>query len=254
MMAPRRIGLGAGGDPTTLERGRAWAVHLFTASGAVAGLFALEAAARADFRAGALWMLVALSIDGVDGWLARRVRVSEVLPGIDGRRLDDIVDYLNYVVVPIAFLVWAGRIQSEWIAAAPLLASAYGFSQTDAKSDDHFFVGFPSYWNVVALYVWWFDFSVAATALLLVALAAAVFVPLKYVYPSRLKSLWWTTNAGAALWVIMVAAAVGLPDLMGDWPAMEISLVYPAWYLGLSFWLGGLAQRESWNVKDGNRV
>ncbi len=246
--------MGAGSDPTTLERGRAWAVHLFTASGAVVGLLAIEAAARGDFSASAIWMLVALSIDGVDGSLARGARVSEVVPGIDGRRLDDIVDYLNYVVVPIAFLGWTGAIESIGVAAAPLLASAYGFSQADAKTEDDFFVGFPSYWNVVAIYVWWFDFGVGVTSVLLVALAVAVFVPLKYLYPSRMRSLWWTTNVGAALWVILVALGVGLPDQTGDWPLMEISLVYPAWYVGLSFWLGGLARRESRKLDDGSRV
>ena len=246
--------MGAGGDHTSGQRVRAWAVHLFTASGAVVGLLAIEAAARGDFSASAIWMLVALSIDGVDGSLARRARVSEVVPGIDGRRLDDIVDYLNYVVVPIAFLGWTGAIESIGVAAAPLLASAYGFSQADAKTEDDFFVGFPSYWNVVAIYVWWFDFGVGVTSVLLVALAVAVFVPLKYLYPSRMRSLWWTTNVGAALWVILVAVGVGLPDQTGDWPLMEISLVYPAWYVGLSFWLGGLARRESRKLDDGSRV
>ncbi len=226
------------------ERTRAWAVHLLTASGGVVGLIALEAAAGGDFRASALWMLVALSIDAVDGTLARRARVSEVVPGIDGRRLDDIIDYLNYVIVPIAFLSFSGAIESVWVAAAPILASGYGFSQADAKTEDHFFVGFPSYWNVVAIYVWVFDFSVAATALLLIALAFAVFIPLKYVYPSRMQSLWWSTNVGAALWVVVVALAIGFPERSAGWHLIEISLLYPVWYVALSFWLGGLAHRE----------
>ena len=244
--------MAAGSDHTSFERARAWAVHLFTASGAVVGLIALEAAFRGDFRASVLWMLVALSIDGLDGFLARRYRVSEVLPRIDGRRLDDIVDYLNYVIVPVVFLARCGAIESVWVAAAPVLASAYGFSQADAKTEDHFFVGFPSYWNVLAIYVWWFDFGTAATASLLLALSAAVFVPLKYVYPSRMHSLWWTTNAGAALWVIVVALAVGLRGSTGDLPLIELSLIYPAWYLALSFWQGGLARRDGPAPKPGS--
>ncbi len=241
--------MGAEGDHTIGEHARAWAVHLFTASGAVVGLFALEAAARGDFAASVLWMLAALAIDGVDGSLARRARVSQVVPGIDGRRLDDIVDYLNYVIVPVAFLFWAGAIESFWVAAAPILASAYGFSQADAKTEDHFFVGFPSYWNVVAIYVWWFDFGVGTTTLFLLPLSAAVFVPLKYVYPSRMKRLWWTTNAGAALWMLLVAAAVGFRTATEGWHLIEISLIYPAWYVALSFWFGGLAQRRLQSAK-----
>lgn len=223
---------------------RAWSVHVFTASGAVVGLLAIEAAARLDFQASVLWMLLALFIDAVDGSMARAARVSEVVPGIDGRRLDDIVDYLNYVIVPVAFLIWLGAIDSIFVAAAPVLASAYGFSQADAKTEDHFFVGFPSYWNVVAIYVWAFELDGLLVATLLVLLAAAVFIPLKYVYPSRMRSLWWTTNLGAGLWTLVLAAATAMPELAARWNIMEASLVYPAWYVGLSFWLGGLARRD----------
>ena len=222
---------------------RAWSVHVFTASGAVVGLLALEAAARLDFQASALWMLLALFIDGIDGSMARAARVSEIVPGVDGRRLDDIVDYLNYVIVPVAFLMWLGAIDSMWVAAAPVLASAYGFSQADAKTEDHFFVGFPSYWNVVAIYVWAFELDGFLVAALMVLLAAAVFVPLKYVYPSRMRSLWWTTNLGAGLWTLVVAAATAMPELATRWNLMEASLLSPAWYVALSFWLGGLAHR-----------
>jgi len=226
-------------------RAAAWAVHVFTASGAVVGLLALLAAAAGDFRAAALWMVLALAIDGVDGTLARQARVKEVVPGIDGRRLDDIIDYLNYVVVPVAFLYWLGAIDSPLVAAAPILASAYGFSQADAKTDDHFFVGFPSYWNVVAIYVWAFEFGSGVTAALLLLLSAAVFVPLKYVYPSQMRSLWWSTNLGAGVWTLVVAAAIALPAFAAGWHLWEVSLLYPAWYVALSFWMGGLAHREN---------
>jgi phosphatidylcholine synthase len=92
-----------------------------------------------------------------------------VLPGIDGRRLDDIVDYLNYVVVPAVFMASAGSLVHWSFAAAPILASAYGFAQTEAKTDDHYFLGFPSYWNVVAIYLWGLDVGPAVgTAVVLV--------------------------------------------------------------------------------------
>ncbi len=226
-------------------RAAAWAVHIFTASGAVVGLLALVAAAAGDFRTSALWMLLALAIDGVDGTMARKARVKEVVPGIDGRRLDDIIDYLNYVMVPIAFLWWVGAVDSWIVAAAPILASGYGFSQADAKTEDHFFVGFPSYWNVVAVYVWAFDIGVGVTAAMLLLLAAAVFVPLKYVYPSRMGGLFWTTNVGAGVWTGVVAAAIAWPAALDGFHLLEFSLIYPAWYVGLSLWTGGLAHREN---------
>jgi phosphatidylcholine synthase len=98
-----------------------------------------------------------------------------VLPGIDGRRLDDMVDYLNYVIVPVVFLVAAGYLTPA-VAAAPILASAYGFSQQDAKTEDDFFLGFPSYWNIVALYIWLLDVSqLVATAVVLGLSSASSF-------------------------------------------------------------------------------
>src|SRR6266850_2339173 len=111
----------------------AWSVHLFTASGAVLGVFALWEIGRGGFARAAIYMLAALAIDSVDGTLARRAGVAERLPGIDGRRLDDIVDYLNYVIVPVVFLLALGALVHWSLAVVPVLASAYGFAQVDAK-------------------------------------------------------------------------------------------------------------------------
>lgn len=207
------------------------------------GLLALLAVAHGDLRASMLWMLFALVIDSVDGTLARRFQVAQRLPWIDGRRLDDVVDYLNYVLVPCFFLVRGGFLPHWGFAALPLIASAYGFSQTEAKTDDHFFVGFPSYWNVVALYVWKLAVSPTAAAAWLVGLSIAVFVPLRYVYPSRMSRFGTATNLGALVWLAVVAAAVAWPAQLAHWPLIPLSLVYPAWYVGISLALGGLHRR-----------
>ncbi len=222
----------------------AWAVHALTASGAVVALVATLAAARGDLPAAALWMLVALAIDSVDGTLARAARVAELLPGFDGRRLDDLVDYLNYVIVPALFLVFAGCVPHWGWVALPVLASAYGFSQSDAKTEDHFFLGFPSYWNVVAIYAWALGLTPWVTVAWLVGLTIAVFVPLKYLYPSRMAFLFYTTNAGAALWTAVVAAAIAWPERLGHLHLIELSLLYPAYYVAVSIWLGGLQRRQ----------
>jgi phosphatidylcholine synthase len=223
----------------------AWGVHAFTASGGVVGVAALLATGAGDLRAAALLMLVALAIDSVDGTLARAARVTEVLPGIDGRRLDDIVDYLNYVIVPAVFLVQAGSLLHWGFAAAPVLASAYGFAQTDAKTEDHFFLGFPSYWNIVALYLWALGVSPGIGTLLVVGLAAAVFVPIKYVYPSRMETLGRTTAAAAGLWVASLGAALLFEGAPWHGTLLEASLVFPAYYLAVSFWLGGRHRRAA---------
>ena len=218
----------------------AWGVHVFTASGAVVALAALLAIGAGELPRAALLMLVAMAIDSVDGSLARAARVDEVVPRVDGRRLDDIVDYLNYVIVAALFMVAAGSLSHWGIAAAPILASAYGFSQCEAKTDDHFFLGFPSYWNVVAIYLWALDVSPAAGSAIVLGLAAMVFVPIKYVYPSRMPVLRRTTNIGAILWLALLTAGIAAPDELGRLPLVELSLLYPAYYLGISFWLGGL--------------
>ena len=244
-MLSRDVSADSPPDSLNQRRALAWGVHAFTASGGVIAVAALLACARGDLRIASLWMLLALVIDSVDGTLARRVGVSEVLPSIDGRRLDDIIDYVNYVIVPAVFLVQAGSVIHPLIAAVPVLASAYGFSQVDAKTEDHFFVGFPSYWNVVAIYLWALAVPAAIGTALLLVLSAAVFVPIKYVYPSRMNALWWTTNGTAAIWALIVAGAIAGSDSLPARNVMWASLAYPIYYLGISFWLGGRHGRNS---------
>jgi phosphatidylcholine synthase len=217
-------------------------VHGFTALGAVAGLAALLALGRGDLRAAALLMLLSLVIDCVDGSLARAARVQEYAPSLDGRRLDDIIDFLNYVVVAGVFLVASGALVHPALAALPVLVSCYGFCQSHAKTDDDFFLGFPSYWNVVAIYLWLFATPAALGSVLVVTLSVFVFVPLKYLYPSRMKVFYWTTNVGGAIWLVAIAACVAWPVEMAPFHVLSLSLAYPAYYIGGSLWLGGLAR------------
>ena len=101
-------------------------------------------------------MMIATAIDATDGWLARRARVKEVLPGFDGAALDNLIDFHTYTSLPL-LLLWRADVlpgAAAWLLLLPLLASAYGFSQVNAKTDDGFFLGFPSYWNIVAFYLY----------------------------------------------------------------------------------------------------
>ncbi len=226
--------------PTTTEKLAAWGVHLFTASGAVVAVLALAAMAREDFSSAAVWMLWAFVIDSLDGTLARAARVAEVLPGFDGRRLDDMVDFLNYVVVAVVFLLATGKLVSFWWVAPPLLASAYGFSQVDAKTEDNFFLGWPSYWNVVAIYAWVLDVGATATTAWVALFSVLVFVPLKYIYPSQSPVLKRETIAASAVWVAVLAIACAWPDsALSPWLAWG-SLLFPVWYSGVSLVYGGL--------------
>ncbi len=225
--------------PEATRRTLAWGVHLFTASGAVLGALALVAISADELSRASLLILAALLIDSVDGTLARKVGVSEVLPRIDGRRLDDIVDYLNFVIVPVVFMLWAGHLLHWSLAALPILASAYGFSQEDAKTEDNFFLGWPSYWNVVAIYLWLLQISPVVATTLVVIFSIAVFVPIKYVYASKLTELRKTTVIGGLVWGAAITFSIIDPELASRFRLLELSLAYPAYYLGLSFWLGG---------------
>jgi len=220
----------------------ALAVHLLTATGAVWGLFAILEILRENLALAMVYMLISLTIDSIDGFFARRLAVEEALPNIDGRRLDDIVDYLNFVIVPCVFMWQAGTVLGPIWLTIPVLASAFGFSQKQAKTDDDFFLGFPSYWNVLAFYLWLFDFSALAGTLWIVGLGIAVFVPYKYLYPSRLANptLRYFTSYSGLVWAIVLGWTALNPELASRYHVAELSLAYPALYLGLSFKLGGL--------------
>jgi phosphatidylcholine synthase len=210
----------------------------------VLGALALVAIGAGELGRAAVLMLAALSIDSVDGTLARKVGVAEVLPRIDGRRLDDIVDYLNFAIVPVVFMLAAGNLLHWSAAALPILASAYGFSQENAKTEDDFFLGWPSYWNIVALYLWLLGISPIAGTAIVAFFSAAVFVPIKYIYPSKLSVLKRTTNFGGFLWVLLMTFIVLAPEISAQLHLTALSLSYPAYYLALSFWLGSKSKRS----------
>ena len=132
-------------------------------------------------------MAAATIVDSTDGFLARKVRIKEVVPSFDGRRLDDLVDFLNYTFLPL-LLIWRAGIlppgQEPWLFL-PLLASAYGFCQVQAKTDDGYFLGFPSLWNVVALYLYMLPLGPWPSLAVVVVLAILTFVPTRHLYPSQ---------------------------------------------------------------------
>lgn len=225
-------------EPSRLALVLAWSVHLLTAGGAVLAVLGLWEVARGGFARAAIYMIAAMAVDAVDGTLARRVSVAERIPSIDGRRLDDIVDFLNFAIVPVVFLLAWGAFPHWAVAVAPVLASAYGFAQRDAKTADDFFLGWPSYWNVVALYVWLFALPPAWATAVVLLFSALVFVPLKYVYPSKLRRMRLVTNVAGTVWVWVLAFIVWFPEAAERWHLDTASLVFPAWYVVLSAWLG----------------
>jgi len=215
----------------------AWLVHLYTASGALAAFFGTIAVFSGSYREALLWMVGATVVDATDGPLARKARVKERLPAVDGARLDDVVDYLTFVFLPALFLYRSGALPEGWgggIASVVLLSSAYGFAADDAKTNDHFFSGFPSYWNIVALYLHIAALPPVGNAMILLGLSALVFWRIGYVYPSRTPTLRGLTIALAAAWgVVVVAMILAIPRVPG--PLFAASFVFPVYYAVLSF-------------------
>jgi phosphatidylcholine synthase len=222
-------------SPKTL---RAWSVHLFTATGAVWGLMAIIAVIQHQWQAAFLWMGAAVVVDSVDGTLARRFEVKGMLPDFDGALLDNIIDYMTYVLIPALFLYEAGLVPDAlalFSAVIMVLTSAYQFCQADAKTEDNFFKGFPSYWNVVVFYLFLLQTGPWINLVVILLCAILVFVPLKYAYPSRMSRFQKLTLALTVIWgVLMLAALWQYPNMA--WLAW-FSLFYVIYYVAVSLYL-----------------
>ena len=204
----------------------AWAVHAFTASGAVLALLALLAVERGDFRLALAWLAVALAVDGIDGTLARRAHVKTRLPRIDGAALDLIIDYLTFVFVPALLIVRAGLVPAAlapWLAAAILVSSLYNFARADMKTEDNYFRGFPALWNLVAIYLFVARPGEAAGAAIVAALAVATFLPIHFVHPFRVRDYGRALPALAIAWAAATAAL-----LWPDWDERIRSVLFGA--------------------------
>lgn len=212
-------------------------VHAYTALGVVLALLMVHMSYAGEVEI-VLWLfLAAMVIDGSDGFLARRFRVKEVVPGFDGALLDNIVDYITYAFAPMVLLWSAGYLPDGWLggalASVPLLASCYQFCRSDAKTDDHFFVGFPSYWNIAAFYLIVLGANTAETTTTLLVLTVLVFIPVKYVYPSRTETAWWLTMTLTTVWLGLYAL------ILVQYPAPSLWLIvlsggYVLYYATLS--------------------
>ena len=206
-------------------------------------MLALIAIARQEWRLAFAWMTVALAVDAFDGMLARWARVKEATPGFDGVLLDNLLDYLNYVVVP-AFLIHQAGLLPERFAVAGAgticLVSGYQFCQSDAKTDDHYFKGFPSYWNVIAFYLFLGGLDARVNLMILAVFAVLGFVPLKWIYPSRMVRWHGFTIAATCVWGAMCIGMLVQFPTPAPW-LLYASLAYIAYYVLVSLYLTLLA-------------
>jgi phosphatidylcholine synthase len=201
-----------------IKTGMAWAVHGFTASGIIFGFLALVAVLKKDAVEAFMWLGVALFVDGVDGALARKVKVKEYAPNFDGATLDNVIDFFTYVAVPSLMVYWFNMVpvpyllqESTWslICAVIMMASSlYCFANVGMKSSDYYFVGFPAIWNVVVLYFYLFNSNWAINLIAVVGLAILTFVPIKFVHPLRVSHWRGVTIPMTVLWAAMTLALI----------------------------------------------
>jgi phosphatidylcholine synthase len=222
--------------PTLFQKTLAWGVHAFTATGAIWALLSILAIQHHQWKLLFLWIALSLLVDGFDGFLARRFHTKEYASGLDGALLDNMIDYLNYVVVPAYFLIEAQLVPPASglvVASLILLSSAYQFSQTDAKTDDHYFKGFPDYWNILAVYLFLMGWSLWFNLAIFLICVVLVFVPIKYIYPSRTTRDKTLTQVLCYIWGAMGAVAIILYPNNPAW-IIWLSLVIVAIYLIMS--------------------
>ena len=237
----------------------AYGVHLLTASGIAFMFLAAAEMTRTEPRAWLVfvWFLGATFVDAIDGPLARWAKVKEYAGSIDGRTIDDLVDYIGFSFLPLLLIwrmgwgpggesIWAG----VWVVV-PMLASLLGFAHSHAKAEEQgFFRGFPSYWNIVALYAG-LSAALLGTAglwlngVLLIGLAVMTVSPVWLIYPNLCPKPWKPLVLyGSYAWALLLLCM--LPWFPGDVPGwlVLVSLIYPAFYLVLS-----LALHKQWPTR-----
>ena len=217
----------------------AWCVHGLTASGAVWGMLAILAIFQNAWHEALVWMAVAVVVDGVDGTFARRINGKAVLPDFDGALLDQVIDFLNSVVVPALFLYRSEMLPERLAlscAVTMVLASSYQFCHVQAKTPDNYFRGFPSYWNITVFYLLVLELSAWWNLAIVAILTLLIFIPIKYIYPTRTHRFHRLTMPLTLIWGAAVIVVVARPDAAPTWLIWG-SLFYVVYYAALSLYI-----------------
>jgi phosphatidylcholine synthase len=213
----------------------AWGVHLYTGIGGIIGMFALYAAASGKIRNAFILLVISMLIDATDGLLARRYEVKKILPDFDGAMVDNVIDMLTFVWIPV-FIIWQESLLPHVIwTIPPMIAGLYAYGQVNMKSDDDYFIGFPCYWNIVVLYMYWLRPDAWLAILTVIIPTLLTFIPTRYLYPSKNQIFWRVTWGLGAIWFVMVF--VILTDETVNRPLVLVSLFYPVYYLVMSFYI-----------------
>jgi phosphatidylcholine synthase len=214
---------------------RAYGVHIFTATGAALGIWALILTYNGHFHA-TLWVLLAAGlIDSADGALARKVSIQKNAPRIDGALMDNIIDFVTWTVAPL-FWFYALIHIPAWVVVICAFTSIFGFTNIQAKTNDNFFTGFPSFWNLVVFYLFLLHFSPAVSSATLLCFAIAIFLPVRFIYPSKTKLFQVPTLILGTIYGMELIAMIALFGQTPRW-LLYISFVFPVYYVGTSLYL-----------------
>ena len=213
---------------------KAYSVHLFTTMGIVCGIFAVKALYEKNLDIVFLWLGIALLIDGTDGFFARKYQVTKFAPRINGVILDAIVDFFNYVILPVLIILQIGFLPDriEFLSVVLILcASCYTFANIKQKAKDNYFNGFPAIWNVLVLDFYILNSPEIINFIAIILCFALTFMPIKFVHPLRVKSYRWLAILSFSLWGISTLFLL----FVFDDKTLMYYLSYYAWILSNIF-------------------
>lgn len=176
----------------TWPQTRAFLVHCLTASGSFLAFLSLVAASEERWTAMFWWLGLALLVDGIDGPIARKLEVKEVLPTWSGELLDNIIDYVTYVIIP-AFALYQRGFMGEGLsflsAAIIVVSSAIYYADTGMKTKENFFKGFPVVWNMVVFTLYVIEPGPWVAFATVLICGILTFVPINFLHPVRVERL-----------------------------------------------------------------
>ena len=188
-----------------------WTLHLLTSFGIICSFFALKNTIDSEIFKAFMWLGLALFIDGIDGTIARFLKVNESLPHIDGHMLDSIIDYINYIFVPAFMLHYFGILPGVLdiiIPAIIMVISVISYSNKNTKTDENYYIGFPEIWNIVVLYLVILNYNSLINTGVLIFLVALKIAPLRFVHPFRTENFRKLTLIISFSWFIFTSLIV----------------------------------------------
>lgn len=218
-----------------MKTAAAYGVHILTALGAGLGLWALILTYDGFYQE-AIWVLaISAIIDSIDGALARITQTKIHAPRIDGALMDNIIDFITWTIAPLLW-IYAAMQLPLWVLIICAIASAFGFSNTSAKTEDNFFLGFPSYWNIVVFYIFLLNLPTEFASAILLMFALVTFLPVKFIYPTRTSYLRPLTLVLGVIFGLQLIALMYYFDQSAPWLVYS-SFAFPFYYFGLSFYM-----------------